>query len=530
MKKWVGCLACWMIATSSFTQINVGLFRFPDVSQTQIVFTYANDLWVIPREGGTAIRLNSSPGVEIFPKFSPDGKSIAFTGNYDGNDDAYIIPATGGVPVRLTSHGYLDRVVDWTNDSKRVLFASLRESGKSRFSQFYTIPATGGPVEKLPMAYAEFGSYSPDGKQMAVVFHTRMNFTSWLRSSWKRYRGGNKADIHIFNLQTQASYCINNPEDANCELPMWHGNSIYFLSDRGPEVRMNLWRYDLDTKKFEQLTQFTDYDIHYPSLGPDDIVYEAGGKLYLYNLAGKKQQQVPVNIITDKAFLKPKIEQVSNFIEYANISPDGRRALFQARGDIFSVPAEDGYVKNLTRTSSSAERYPVWSPDGKSIAYWSDQSGEYELWVMQADKEGSARKLTSYGPGFRYNATWSPDSKKLSFVDKSARIMVYDITTGKTTEVDKSLRWTHENLKRFTCSWSPDSRWMAYYRDMENFHGAIFIYDYVNKQLHRVTDGYYDCSEPVFDPEGKYLYLLTVQPFQPEFSDFDENILYFDVT
>jgi tricorn protease len=530
MKKWVGCLVFVMTYTSTFTQINTGLYLYPDVSKTQIVFTYANDLWIIAKDGGKAVKLSSAPGVELFPKFSTDGKRIAFTGNYDGNDDVYVIPATGGVPIRVTSHGYRDRVVDWTNDNKKVLFASLRESGRSRFNQFYTIPATGGPTEKLPMPFAEYGSYSPDGKQMALVMRSQVRFTAQFRSSWKRYRGGNLADIHIFNLQTKASYCINSPEDAGCEFPMWHGNSIYFLSDRGPELRMNLWRYDLNTKQFEQLTKFTDYDIHYPSMGPDDIVYEAGGKLYLYNLAAHKQRAIPVNIVTEKAGLKSTIKQASKFIQYVSLSPDGRQALFQARGDVFSVPAENGSVMNLTRTSSNAERFPVWSPDGKSIAYWSDQSGEYELWIMQAGNPASAQKLTNYGPGFRYNVVWSPDSKKLSFIDKAGRIWVYDITTSKTTEVDKSIRWTHENLKRFTCSWSPDSRWLAYHRDMENVHNAIYIYDYANKKLHQVTNGYYDCSEPVFDAEGKYLYLLTVQPFQPEYNELDENILYFDVT
>jgi tricorn protease len=530
MKSWLGCWACLIITGSSFAQINTGLFRFPDVSKTQIVFTYANDLWIMPRKGGTAIKLSSSPGVELFPKFSPDGKYIAFTGHADGNGDVYRIPSAGGVPFRLTSHGYLDRVVDWTNDGKQVLFASLRESGKSRFNQFYTIPATGGSSEKLPMAYAEFGSWSPNGQQMAVVFRSRMNFTSWIRGSWKRYRGGNKAEINIFNLQTHAAYSINNTEDAGCEFPMWHGNHIYFLSDRGPELRMNLWRYDINARKFEQLTHFTDYDIHYPSMGPDDIVYEAGGKLYLYNLSAQQQREVPVNIGSGNASLKPKMVQAGNFIQYASLSPDGRQALFQARGDVFSITADNGIIKNYTRTAA-AERYPVWSPDGKSIAYWSDQSGEYELWLMRVDQEGSApKKITSYGPGFRYNAVWSPDSKKLCFIDKAGQISICDLTTGKTTAVDKSLRWTDPNLKRFTCSWSPDSRWLAYSRDEENLLNAIYIYDDANKKLHKVTTGYYDCTEPVFDPEGKYLYCLTVQPFQPEYNEFDETVLYFDVT
>jgi tricorn protease len=520
MKKTIFAFISFGISASLFAQIDAGLFRYPDVSQSQIVFTYANDLWVMPKEGGSAIKLSSPAGVEIFPKFSPDGKNIAFTGNYDGNNDVYVIPVTGGVPVRLTSHGYTDRVIDWTNDSKKVLFASSRESGKARFNQFYTVDATGGKDEKLPLAYAEYGSYSPDGKQIAVTFRSQIG------RNWKRYRGGWKADIHIFNFQTQASQNLSTPEDAGSEFPMWHGNSIYFLSDRGPELRMNLWCYDLGTKKFAQVTKFTDYDVHFPSVGPNDIVYEAGSKLYLYNMTSAKQKEIKVNLITDRALVKPKIESAGDLVQFVSLSPDGNRVLFQARGDIFSVPAENGFVKNITRTSGSAERYPVWSPDGKNIAYWSDHSGEYELWVMQPEKENSAKKLTNYGPGYRYDVIWSPDSKKLSFVDKAMNIMVYDMATGQSTKIDKALRWTHGALQRFTSSWSPDSRWLAYHRDMENYHSAIFIYDYTNKKLHAVTGGFYNCSEPVFDPEGKYLYLFTSQNFQPVYSDVDNSFIY----
>jgi tricorn protease len=520
MKKFLVAFAAVITAASVCAQIDAGLFRFPDVSKNQIVFTYANDLWVMPKEGGIAIRLSSPPGVEVFPKFSPDGKSIAFTGNYDGNSDVYVLPASGGVPARLTSHGYPERVVDWTTDGKRVLFASSRESGKARFNQFFTVSSSGGSAEKLPVAYGEFASYSPDGKQLALVFRTQVG------RNWKRYRGGWKADIHIFNLQTLQDEDLSSPQDAGSEFPMWHGNSLYFLSDRGAELRMNLWRYDLASKKYEQLTKFTDYDVHYPSIGPDDIVFEAGGKLYLYSIAEQKQKEVKVSLVTDRAMVKPKIESAENLVQFASLSPDGNRVLFQARGDIFSLPAEHGYVKNLTRTSGAAERYPMWSPDGKSIAYWSDASGEYELYIMQPDKEGSAKKLTTYGPGYRYDVVWSPDSKKLSFIDKAMRIQVYDITTNETTVVDKALRWMHGNLQGFSSSWSPDSRWLAYNRDLEDYHNAIFIYDHTTKKTKQVTSGYYSCHEPVFDPEGKYLYVFTSQSFNPVYSDIDNTFSY----
>lgn len=525
MKKIIACLfISAFISPKLFSQIDAGLFRYPDISKTQIVFTYANDLWIIPKEGGTAIKLSSPPGVEAYPKFSPDGKSIAFSGDYDGNIDVYVIPTTGGVPVRLTSHGYPDRVVDWTNDGKRVLFASSRESGKARFNQFYTVSATGGADEKLPLAYAEYGSYSPDGKEIAVVFRSQVG------RNWKRYRGGWKADIQIFNLATNESKSIGAEADAGNEFPMWNGNAIYFLSDRGSELRMNLWKYDLNTKAYTQLTHFKDYDVHFPSLGPDDIVFEAGGKLYVYSISAGKEKSIEVNVITDKAMLKPKIESVEKLVQNVSLSPDGNRVLIQARGDVFSVPAENGYVKDLTRTSGSAERYPAWSPDGKYIAYWSDQSGEYELWLMEPDKENSAKKLTSYGAGYRYRPFWSPDSKKIAFIDKAMQIKIFDITTNKTTDVDRALRYSHGALEGFSVSWSPDSRWMAYNRDMENQHNAIFIYDYQNKKDNQVTQGFYECNNPVFDPEGKYLYLYTNQTFNPNYSDLDNTFIYTNST
>jgi tricorn protease len=501
-------------------QINAGLFRYPDVSATQIVFTYANDVWLLPKNGGTATKLSSPPGVEMFPKFSPDGKSIAYTANYDGNRDVYVLPVIGGIPVRVTQHSYQDRLVDWTNDGKSLLFSSNRESGKNRFNQFFTVAATGGAAEKLPLAYGDFGSYSPDGKQLALTF------SSQAFRNWKRYRGGSNADIHVFNLETKASENITPNEEAANEFPMWHGNYIYFLTDRGPENRMNLWRYDVNSKALEQLTKFSDYDVHFPSLGPAEIVFEQGGKLYLYQLQDKSLKAIPVNVINDNALLKPKIESAAALIQYMNLSPDGNRVLVQARGDVFSVPAKDGAVKNLTMSSGVAERYPSWSPDGKSIAYWSDESGEYELYVKPASTPGEAKKITSFGPGYRYHTFWSPDSKKIAFIEKTGAIKIVELSNGNTVQVDKGLRYSHGQLDAFLCSWSPDSRWLAYNRDLENWHTAVFIYDYTNRKTQQVTSGFYSASGAIFDAEGKYLFVTTSQTFQPYYSDFDNSFIY----
>ncbi len=519
-------LSCTLILCSfgSIAQIDAGLFRFPDVSQNHIVFTYANDLWIVPKDGGNAVKLSSPPGVESFPKFSPDGMNIAFSGNYDGNTDVYLIPTSGGIPSRLTYHGMTDRVVDWTPDGKRILFASGRESEKERFNQLYTISTSGGVTEKLPFAYGEFASYSPDGKQVAMVFRSEVFRT------WKRYRGGDVADIYVFNLQDNSSQNISSQINAGEELPMWSGNSIYFLSDNGPEKRMNLWQYDVTTKTRKQVTNFSDYDVHFPSLGASEIVFEAGGKLYLYQLANGQSKEVKVSLVSDKASLKPSIESAEKSVQHTTIGRDGNRALFEARGDIFSLPAENGYVKNLTQSSGSAERYPAWSPDGKTIAYWSDQSGEYELWTMDVENNSAAKKITNYGVGYRYKLFWSPDSKKLAFIDKAMNIKIVDAVSGVTTDVDKGLRMSHGSLEGFTANWSPDSRWLTYARDLENYHNAVFVFDYQNKKSTQITTGYYECYNPIFDSEGKYIYTFTNQYFSPSYSDLDNTFIYANTT
>ena len=524
MKNIIPGFCLLLLAHTSFSQIDAGLFRYPDVSATQIVFSYANDLWLVPKTGGEAIRLSSPAGEEMFPKFSADGKKIAFTGNYDGNADVYVIPVSGGTPARLTYHGYTDRVVNWTPDSKRILFASSRESGKMRFNQFYTIDAGGGPAEKLPLAYGEYGDYSPDGKQIAVVFRTQVF------RNWKRYRGGTTADIYLYNFDKKTSENISADNDAGDEFPMWHKNYIYFISDRGKELRQNLWRYDLNKKSFEQLTHHKDYDIHFPSIGPDDIVYEQAGKLKLFNLSSQKEKDVEVTLVTDNMALKPRVENVQAYIQNASISPDGKRALIEARGEIFSVPAAEGFVKNLTMTPGVAERYSAWSPDGSKIAYWSDATGEYELMIRDEAGNEEAVRITNYGPGFRYNLFWAPDNKKIAFIDKASQINIIDIKSRQTYKVDKALQWMYGQQAGYSVSWSPDSRYLAYHRDLENSHDAVFIYDFDTKKSHQVTSGYYETSEPVFDPGGKYLYVRTSQNFQPLYSNFDNTFVYANST
>ena len=513
----------FLLSTNLFAQINARMLQYPDVSKTQIAFSYGGDIWIVAKEGGIAHKLTSAEGEEVLPHFSPDGSQIAFSGNYSGNVDVYTMPSMGGIPLRLTYHGMSDRIVDWYPDGKNILFASSRESGKQRFSQFYKVSDKGGLPEKLSVPYGEFAALSPDAKMIAYTPRTRVFRT------WKRYRGGMATDIWIFNLQDSSSEDITN-NVANDELPMWHGNKIYFLSDRGANERYNIWCYDLSTKQTRQITNFSDYDIHFPSIGPDDIVFEAGGLLYLLDLATEKYKEVKIDVVTDESTLMARTEKTEKLIQSFWLSHDGNRAVFEARGEIFSVPAENGPVINLTQSSGYAERYPSWSPDGKYVAYWSDRSGEYELTIRDMENPVKEKKLTSYGSGFRYQIYWSPDSKMLAFIDKAMTIYIYDKEKDRTIKVAKELDMYEGELSNFSVSWSPDSRYLAYSKNMDNLQNGIAIFDTKEEKTHVVTSGFYNDVQPVFDPGGKYLYFLTNRNFSPVYSDFDNTWVYPNAT
>ncbi|HET9235082.1 MAG TPA: peptidase S41, partial [Candidatus Eisenbacteria bacterium] len=508
-----------IVAASGQAQIDARMLQTPDVSADRIVFGYAGDLWVVPKEGGTAHRLSSPPGQEVFPRFSPDGARIVYSGDYDGNLDVYVISAGGGLPVRVTNHGMTDRVIDWTPDGSALLFVSSMSSGRQRFNQFFEVAPTGGFPKQLPIPYGELASFSPDGKKLAYTPRTNAFRT------WKRYRGGLASDIWVFDLAKGSAENITN-DPANDDFPMWTGNKLYFLSDRGPEQRANIWVYDFETKESVQLTTFKEFDVHSPALGPSEIVFEAGGVLNLLSLADQTHREVPIKVVTDDLTLLPRREKVASLIQTVSLAPDGKRALFGARGEVFSVPAENGPVINLTGTSGVAERFPVWSPNGKFAAYWSDASGEYELTLREIARAGSERKLTAYGPGFRYRPSWSPDSKKLAFVDKAMEIKIYDLDKGTTVSVDKNLFMYEDNLASFTPGWSPDSRWLAYRKEISTGNGAIALFDLKSGDSHQVTSGYYNDAAPSFDPDGKYLYFLTNRDFRPIYSDLDNTFIY----
>ncbi|MCC7506249.1 MAG: PD40 domain-containing protein [Saprospiraceae bacterium] len=500
-------------------QSEARLFRMPDVSATHITFVYGDDVWIAPKAGGQAAKLSSPDGAEIFPRFSPDGKTVAFSGNYDGNLDIYTIPIAGGVPTRVTHHGMPDILQDWYPDGKNLLYTSSMHSGKQRFAQFYKVPATGGLPEKLPPAYGEFACFSPDGKQIAFVMKSQAFRT------WKRYRGGTAADIFTFDLGSFASENITQ-NDANDEVPMWRGDLIYYLSDAGAEKRLNIWSYNLKTKQRRQITRFKDYDVAYPALGPDDIVFTCGGVMYLLNLASEKTAEVKIQVVTDYEQAKPRQINARPWAAWFTPSPDGNRLLVEARGEVFSVPAQKGYTVNLSQSSGSAERYPAWSPDGRYAAWWSDRGGEYQLVLHDFTRPDKDQTLTSFTTGFRYAIFWSPDSRKLAFVDQAMNIQVHDLDAKKTLKVDQAPDLFEGGLQNFKVSWSPDSRWMAYERGTDNNNPAIFIYDTQSQKTRQVSSGFYADYNPVFDREGKYLFFITNRSFSPTYSEFEGAFIY----
>ncbi|HXV77502.1 MAG TPA: PDZ domain-containing protein [Candidatus Polarisedimenticolaceae bacterium] len=512
-------LGALLLSPAADAAIDARMLRFPDVSREQIAFVYAGDIWIVGKSGGVAHRLSTPAGQETFPRFSPDGRSIAFSGNYDGNTDLYVVPASGGIPLRLTHHPSNDRMLDWYPDGESILFASSMASGTNRFNQLYRTSRTGGLPERLPVPYGEFGSVAPDGRRLAYLPLTR-DFRTW-----KRYRGGSTSDIWLFDLERRTADNLTDSR-SNDTQPMWHGETLYFLSDRDANKRYNIWAIDGAGGSPRQVTRFDTMDVAFPAIGPAEIVFSVGSELYLLDLDSERYAAVDVEVVTDRATLKPRHTEVHEQITSGDISPTGKRAVFEARGEIFTVPAEHGVTRNLTRSSGVAERHPAWSPDGEWVAYHSDRSGEYELTIAAADGSGDERRLTTLGPGYRYDLHWSPDSKKLVFIDQTMTIRLYDLDKETTTALDKGRYLYHGGLSGFVARWSADSRWVAWARSVDTRNRAIFVYDAREGELHQATSGFYDEQEPVFDPEGKQLYFLSSRTFEPAYSDIDNSWIY----
>jgi tricorn protease len=491
------------------------LLRHPSVSKDLIAFEYAGDLWVVGRNGGSARRLTATPGMETDPQFSPDGSLIAYSGTTGGNTDVYVVPAAGGDPKRLTYHPGVDRVRGWAPDGKHVIFGSERTSAPQQsYYKLWSISVDGGLPEALPMPRAFSGTYSPDGKRFAYEEIGTQFTPEWYDvSEWRHYRGGRTHPVWIMNL---ADYSVEKLPKANSNDsdPMWIGNTVYFVSDRN--YTANLFAYHLDTKKTEQLTRHDDYDIQNASAGPDAIVYEQAGYVNLFDVKTGQAHRVEIDVKGDLPWARPQMKKVANMIRSASLSPTGVRAAFEARGDVFTVPATQGDYRNLTHTTGAHEHSPVWSPDGSQLAWLSDVSGEYQLMIGDQLGLSKPRVVQLPGNGYYSSPTWSPDGKHLLLEDNHLTLWTLDVASGRATKIDSDTYF--DPTRDIDMAWSPDSRWVAYSRNIDSHMRAVFLYSLEEGKTHQVTDGMSDVVSPAFDAGGKYLYFLASTDYGPRTS------------
>lgn len=507
---------------------NVRMLRFPAVHGEKVVFTYAGDLYTVPLKGGVARRLTSDEkGYEMFARFSPDGKHIAFTGQYDGNTEVFLIPSEGGVPERLTYTATLGRddisdrmgpnniVMTWKNNNE-IIYRSRKQSFNSFKGQLFAVSDEGGISKELPLPSGGWCTFSPDGKKMAYNRIFREFRT------WKYYKGGMADEVWIYDFDTKETTKITDNIYQDI-FPMWHGDKIYYLSDR--DRTMNLFVYDTKTKETKKLTDYTDYDIKFPSLGDHSIVYENGGYLYNFELSTGEITKIPVIIDNDLLTGRDRFVDASKFISSYAVSPAGERVAFGARGDVFTVPAKSGITRNLTKSPGVHDRNVEWSPDGKYISFISDRTGEDEIYIQVQDGSKPAVQLTTNSDTYKYNPVWSPDSKKLMWSDKMNRLNYIDIATKEVKVVATTKAWEIHDY-----SWSPDSRWIAYTMPHENTVSVIYIYDTQTGSSHQVTDNWYEASSPVFDTNGKYLFFTSARDFNPIYSWVEWNYAYRDMS
>lgn len=487
----------------------------PAISANHIAFIYANDLWVANADGSQARRLTVDNGREMRPFFSPDGTKIAFSAEYDGNTDVFIVPVEGGVPERLTWHPGSDYCSGFTVDGTKVLFLSQRAVHTRRYLQLFTVPIKGGYPEQLEIPNAFHAAYSPDGSQM-VYSPVPDAF-----GQWKNYRGGTISRLWVFSFADHSVKEIPKPEGGcNDIFPMWVGEKIYFLSDRDGEF--NLYSYDLGSEAVDPLTSFKDFPIHSASQDGEKIIYERMGTLNTYDLGSGESAKLTVGIATDLQELRPRYVKGSRYVRWGEISATGARAVFDIRGDIVTLPADKGDARNLTQ-SSAHEKYPAWSPDGKSIAYFSDLSGEYELHIKSQDGKGEARVIKLNGTGFYAYAKWSPDSKLISYSDNGRNLYIVDVSTGVSTRIDSDELYQPGPFRNLFGDWSSDSRWITYTRILESNFSMVLLYSLDEKKSYPVSDGLSNAVDPVFDRGGKYLYFLASTDAGPVVNWFDQS-------
>jgi tricorn protease len=512
-------LSVLLTAGNLFAQTK--LLRFPDIYEDTVVFCYGGDLWKAPSTGGIAVRLTAHPGLELFPRFSPDGKWIAFTGQYDGDEQVYLIPTEGGIPRRLTYYpaigplaprwGYDNQVYGWTPDGKSVLFRSLRDANiGSVETALYTVNVEGGLPVKLPMPTSGAGDLSPDGK--------RIVYSPLFRDfrTWKRYEGGWAQDLYIFDLNTSEAKKIAASKRTERD-PMWIGNTIYFASDR--DGTLNLYAYKIDSDELTQITHSTQWDVRWPSSdNRSRIVYELNGELQVFDVASGQDRRISIMVPDDGLATRPSHYSAEKNIEDFEISPKGERALFVARGDIFTTPIEKGPVRNLTNSSNAHDKWARWSPDGKKIAFISDLTGEDQVYIIDQDGTGKPEQLTSEFKAMLYQPEWAPDGKRLAFSDKDGRLYVLTLADKKIeTIADDDYGMINDY------AWSANGGHLAFSMADPNEYRSIYIWSAADDKLRRVTDIYFNEHDPVWDTEGNYLYYLSERQFAPQISTVEWN-------
>ena len=496
-------LALALLAPAGVRAIDLADTRLvadPATSGRLVAFAYANDLWVAGTDGSGVRRLTSHPGVESGPRFSPDGSLVAFTGRYEGNVDVYVVPAAGGVPKRLTYHPGNDVALGFTPDGQSVLFSSGREVYTGRYTQLFTVPVEGGFPARLPIPNASKAQISPDGKTTAYVP------LSEAFNQWKHYRGGTTARILLFD---NASYAVEPvPQPAgrcNDTDPMWAAGRLVFRSDRDGEF--NLYAFDRGTKAVTRLTSHADFPVVNASAGGGRIAYEQAGYVHLLDAATGVSTRLKLGVATDLVELRGRWAKGAKWIRSSSLSPSGARVALEFRGEVVTLPREKGDDRNVTHSPAVHERSPAWSPDGKWIAWFSDEGGEYGLVLSPQDGKGASRRIPLQGSGFYARAKWSPDSKKLSFSDNSMTIFVLDVATGAQAKVASDPLYGPAPVLHH--AWSPDSRFLAYTQNTPTYFNRLFLYSVADGRSHPVSDGLADATSPVFDASGKYLYFLV---------------------
>jgi len=517
------CLLVFNLLASAAIADSTRLLRFPDIHGEQVVFVYAGDIYTASSKGGVAQRLTSHEGFEIFPKFSPDGSRIAFSAEYNGTRQVYVMPSSGGKPTQLTWYndvgvmpprgGFDYRVLDWTPDGRHILVRANRLPWGIRMGRYYLVPADGGNEEPTDIPEGGGGMFSPDGQQIVYTPIDREFRT------WKRHRGGRAQDVWIWNLQEKSAQRLTTNR-ATDNQPVWVGEDIFFSSDR--DYTLNLYRYQSDGDALA-VTNHEEFDVLWPSAGPEAVVYENGGYLYRFEPSSGTSARLEIEVRGDRPDLMPRFVAAGKFIQSADISPDGKRVVFAARGEIFSVPEKKGRVRNISRTATAREIHVAWSPDSRWIAYMSDKSGEYELYVRAQGGSGQPRQITRDGDVWRFPATWSPDSSKLAFGDKKQRLQIVDVESGKLSVADHSSR---NDITDY--SWSPDSKFLAYIKNNEANVGNIWLYSLQEKRAQQLTSSDTQESNPVFDPQGRYLYFISRRDFNLSFGDRDDVGVYTD--